>query len=111
MARTYRITLKTIEGMTLFTGSVVSEEIVEIRPRDTAAAVGNGPASGEPQDRMTDPQRRYMFRLLAAQGFAGKQAEEHLKEHFEVSRLADVSRQAASEYIDRLLKGPANEIA
>ena len=109
MAHTYRIMLKTLDGVNFFTGTLVAEEIVEIRPKERTTA--NGPSAIDPADRMTDPQRRYLFRLLAAQGFDGKQAEEHLKEHFQVSRLVDVSRQAASEYIDRLLKGQADETA
>jgi hypothetical protein len=53
---------------------------------------------------MTDPQKRYLFRLLAAQGMQGKKAEEHLRSYFRVARLADISRSAASTYIDQLVK-------
>jgi hypothetical protein len=53
---------------------------------------------------MTDPQRRYLFRLLAAQGTQGNKAEDHLKSYFRVARLSDISRSAASTYIDQLVK-------
>jgi hypothetical protein len=109
MARMYRITLKTLEGVTLYTGTLLAEEIVEIRPKDNPPV--NGQAIVDPGERMTDPQRRYLFRLLATQGLEGKQAEERLKDHFRVTRLADISRQGASEYIDRLLKGQADATA
>jgi hypothetical protein len=109
MGHTYRITLKTLEGVTLYTGILTAEEIVEIAPKDNAAA--NGQAIPDPGERMTDPQRRYLFRLLATQGLEGKRAEDHLKDHFHVTRLADISRPAASEYIDQLLKGQPDATA
>lgn len=63
----------------------------------------NGESSnGEP--RMTDPQKRYLFRLLGAQGVQGKDAEAHLKEHFRVRNLRDVTKAAASDYINQLAK-------
>jgi hypothetical protein len=109
MARTYRITLKTLEGVTLYTGTLLAEEIVEIRANDRPAV--NGPLPVDPVERITDPQRRYLFRLLASQGLEGRQVEQHLKDHFKVVRLGDIARQAASEYIDRLLKGQADATA
>jgi ribosomal protein S10 len=109
MGRTYRITLKTFDGVTLYTGLLLAEEIVEIGPKVNAAV--NGPAAADPAERMTDPQRRYLFRLLASRGLDGKQTEEHLRDHFHVTRLADISRPAASEYIDRLIKGQPDATA
>jgi hypothetical protein len=53
---------------------------------------------------MTDPQKRYLFRLLGAQGVQGKDAEAHLKQYFRVVRLQDVSKTAASDYINQLAK-------
>lgn len=107
MARTYRVTLKYPDGNTMFIGMLTAEEIIQIpKPVDRPAQT-NGqaktaqPDTGEP---MSDPQKRYLFRLLGAQGVQGKQAEEHLKSYFKVSRLADISRQAASQYIDQLVK-------
>jgi hypothetical protein len=109
MARTYRITFKTPDGTNFYTGILVAEEIVEILPKDKVPAQGQ--TITDPAERMTDPQRRYLFRLLATQGLDGRQGEEHLKAHFQVTRLADITRQAASEYIDRLLKGQADATA
>lgn len=64
---------------------------------DTAAALA------AEELKMTDPQRRYLFRLLAQQGVEGKAAEEHLKEHFTVASLADIPRSEASQYIQQLV--------
>jgi hypothetical protein len=62
----------------------------------------NGSSDGE--QRMTDPQKRYLFRLLGAQGIQGKDAETHLKQYFRVLNLRDVTKAAASEYINQLAK-------
>ncbi len=102
MAKTFRVTLKYPDGTTMFMGTAVAEEILEIPAKDRPAPNGGPPT--ETDDPMTDPQRRYLFRLLAAQGIQAKKAEEHLKTYFHVVRLADISRTAASTYIDQLVK-------
>lgn len=101
MATTYRVTLKYPDGTTMFMGTVLAEEISETPAREKPLAKGNSADGGE---RMTDPQKRYLFRLLAAQGVESKKAEEQLRTFFQVVRLADVSRAAASQYIDQLVK-------
>ena len=99
--RSYRITLKYPDGTPMFMGTVHAEEIVET-PRPERPSPNGAQSDGG--ERMTDPQKRFLFRLLGAQGVEGKKAEEHLKTYFEVSRLSDVSRAAASQYIDHLVK-------
>src|SRR5262249_17507565 len=105
MPRTERWTLKSPES-----GEIIAKFLVEAESLETAppapAAVASVPqtTSSSNGDRMTDPQKRYLFRLLAAQGVEGKKAEEHLKTHFKVSHLTDIDRQAASAYIDQLVK-------
>ena len=102
MAKTFRVTLKYPDGTTMFMGTAVAEEILEIPVKDRPAPNGGPPVDTD--DPMTDPQRRYLFRLLAAQGVEGKKAEEHLKTYFHVANLAYISRTAASTYIDQLVK-------
>jgi hypothetical protein len=102
MARTFRVTMKYPDGSTMFMGTVLAEEIIEIPAKERSAPNGGPPADTDEQ--MTDPQRRYLFRLLAAQGFQGTKAEEHLKTYFRVARLSDITRPAASTYIDQLVK-------
>jgi hypothetical protein len=102
MARTYRVTLKYPDGTTMFMGTAVAEEIIEIPAKDRISHNGGPPTDSD--EPMTDPQRRYLFRLLAAQGVQGKKAEEHLRTYFKVTGLADISRSAASTYIDQLVK-------
>ena len=99
--RSYRITLKYPDGTPMFMGTVHAEEIIET-PRPERPSPNGAQSDGS--ERMTDPQKRFLFRLLGAQGFEGKKAEEHLKTYFKVSRLTDIPKQAASIYIDQLVK-------
>ena len=58
---------------------------------------------------MSEAQRRYLFRILAGQGYQREAAEDRLKDLFEVSALAGVTKVAATQMIDRLLNPvPAN---
>lgn len=77
-------------------------------------AVGSSPLSmGKTTPRsdngafvpMSEAQRRYLFRLLASQGFEGPKAHDALKERFAVKSLADISKADATSMIDRLLSG------
>ena len=104
MAATYRVTLKYPDGTTMFVGTVHAEEIIQIPKADKPAPSPNGGRPADEGERMTDPQKRFLFRLLGAQGIEGKKAEEHLKTYFKVSRLTDIPKQAASSYIDQLVK-------
>ena len=101
MASTYRVTLKYPDGTTMFVGTVLAEEIIESPAREKAAPAASSSNGGE---RLTDPQKRFLFRLLGAQGIEGKKAEEHLKTYFKVPRLIDIPKHAASSYIDQLVK-------
>ena len=52
---------------------------------------------------MTEAQRRYLFRLMAGQGYQKDAAEERLKDLLEVTELSQVSKIAATKMIDELL--------
>lgn len=74
------------------------------RPRSAAPRSGND--SAEP---MSEAQRRYLFRILAGQGYQREAAEERLKDLFEVSALAEITKVAATKMIDELLaSAPGN---
>jgi hypothetical protein len=78
---------------------------------------GNGTKTGQPvqargaerivndNGKMTDAQRRYLFRLLAGQGIEGEAAHEYLKDKLGVRALQEASRKEASSLIDGLLNG------
>jgi hypothetical protein len=63
-----------------------------------SAQGGNG--SGE---MMSEAQRRYLFRILAGQGYQREAAEEHLKDLFQVDSLSAVTKAQATKVIDQLL--------
>lgn len=106
MTKTFKVMMRYPDGSTMFLGTILAEEITGVEPESptgtTPPRQGNSqPDSGE---RMTDPQKRYLFRLLAAQNVNGKAAEEQLKKYFRVQRLVDIPKAAASEYINQLVK-------
>ena len=73
---------------------IVAEVYPLPKERQETPAEPKGRNDGE---LMTEPQRRYLFRLLAAQGVEGNAAERHLQEYFRVRQLKEVTRQAASQ--------------
>jgi len=71
-------------------------------PKNNPAQTGEGkPRDDEP--KMTDPQKRYLFRILAEQGKEEEEAHKHLKELFQVESLKEVTKLEASKMIERLL--------
>ena len=102
MAKTYHVTLKYPDGTPMFMGIVDAEEIGKLPAKDTPSPNGNSPAVSA--EKMSEPQRRYLFRLLAAQKVTGKDAEKHLRDYFQVKALDEVSKAAASDYISQLKK-------
>jgi len=90
-------------------GEVIAEFIVEASPVSdtqptTPTAKENGRPASTTAEKMTEPQRRYLFRLLAAQKVTGPAAEKHLKEYFQVRALGEITKAAASAYIESLKK-------
>ncbi len=66
-------------------------------PRPAPRASGNGAL-------MTEAQRRYLFRILAGQGLQGDAAHEYLQDFLGVTSLREVTKQQATQAIDRLLQ-------
>jgi len=65
--------------------------------------------SSNGNDPMTEAQRRYLFRILAGQGYQREAAEERLMDLFEVTALTQVTKVAATKMIDELLNAaPGN---
>jgi hypothetical protein len=78
----------------------VGSVVVEVEP------VNGDPAPPSPRTdgpRMTENQRRFMFRLLAGQKVEGKDAERHLLDYFKVRALSEITKAQASEYIEVLV--------
>ena len=107
---TWRLTLTTPIGDPLFTLRVESEEAEGPKPSPAPPATTTprpqpvpSTPHGDGEVRMTEPQKRYLFRLLAEQSVEGKKAEEHLKDYFKVKTLRDVSKSAASQLIEQMV--------
>ena len=58
---------------------------------------------------MSEGQRRYLFRLVANQGYHREAAEERIKQLFEVSALSEITKPDATAMIHELLQSTAPE--
>lgn len=58
-------------------------------------------SNGEP---MTEPQKKYLFRLYAEEGIEGDEAYDKIKKLFGVENLGEITKIDASKAIDRLVK-------
>lgn len=76
------------------------------RPRGNGSYRPRGTGNGSPEP-MTEGQRRYLFRIMAGQGYQREAAEERLKDIFEVSALSEITKTAAMKMIDELLQTSA----
>jgi hypothetical protein len=77
------------------------------RPRTNGSA--RSPRASNGNEPMSEAQRRYLFRILAGQGYQREAAEERLKDIFEVSALTEITKVAAVKMIDQLLNAaPGN---
>jgi len=76
-----------------------------VRPRSQPE--NNSDANGQQGNGayMTDAQKRYLFRIMAEQGFEGDQAHEQLKSLFGTDSLQQVTKAEASRMIEQLLEG------
>ena len=61
------------------------------------------PSTKQDGDKMTDPQKKFLFRICADQGIEREEAQEKLKELFGVESLKEVSKLDASKMIESLL--------
>lgn len=80
----------------------------------TSANKSNQPERDEDydnsNDKITEPQIRYLFRLLAEQkDLKGKKAEDYLKKAFAVSEINDIRKKNASELINQFVNGGGSD--
>lgn len=103
--------IKTLEGKPVLSLSVSDKEVIlrdfkEKNSNQGSETKGEKTQTGGQQNNdspMTDPQKRYLFRILADQGIEGDKAHEHLKKLFHVETLKDVTKFEASKMIEQLL--------
>jgi len=77
------------------------------KPIPTTPAQTNTPNPGP----MSESQRRYLFRLMAAKGFVAEAAEVKLKELLKVSTLTDATKSQATVLIDQLIRENAVKVS
>ncbi len=61
------------------------------------------------EQRMTDAQQKFLFKLLADQEIEGNEAQEKLKELFKVDSLEEVTKIEASKIIEQFLEDAKKE--
>ncbi len=77
------------------------------RPRTNGQT--RSPRATNGNEPMSEAQRRYLFRIMAGQGYQREAAEERLKDIFEVSALTEITKVVATKMIDELLNAaPGN---
>ena len=70
-------------------------------PPNTTGKTGGGNTNGE--EPLTEAQKRYLFRLMADQGYEGESATQELIKRLGVTSLKEVTKQEASQLIEQLL--------
>jgi hypothetical protein len=73
-------------------------------PEPATAPLIDKTRGGSNGDRMTSPQRRKLFRVLAMKGIEGEKAHEELKKLFRSASLDLVGKAEASQMIDHLVR-------
>jgi hypothetical protein len=90
-------------------GAVIADLVAQIEPLTEAPALPSKPnaSGGEARSdngpRMTENQKRFIFRLLAGQKIEGKDAERHLLDYFKVRAVSEIGKAQASTYIEQLV--------
>ena len=80
---------------------------IPARPRSNGQT--RSPRATNGNEPMSEAQRRYLFRIMAGQGYQREAAEERLKDIFEVSALTEITKVSATKMIDELLNAaPGN---
>ena len=95
---------KLLADLRVYDVSVVEKESGNGAPKPEAAGNG-GNGNG---DQMSEAQQRKLFRMLTEKGISGEKALAHLKDHFRVNNLKEVTKRDASAMIDQLVKEASN---
>lgn len=92
-------------------GQTQVREQTPVEGESSPAAVPSAPSSSGNGAKvlMSEAQRRYLFRLLAAKNVNGEAAHEYLKDRFKVVALKDATKAQASLLIEELLAPPKPE--
>ena len=108
MKTTRYLDICTVDGKVLFSFCLTEREEKEQTPvpdaKEAVPQIGKEKTNGDTGEKMTSPQKRKLFRLLAIKGITGVDAETELKKRFQATDLDNVSKAEASQMIDKMLK-------
>lgn len=116
MKTTRYLDICTIDGKVIFTFCITEREGNEPFPtqplKPSQEQNGHSPVNcngktngnGSSDEKMTDPQQRKLFRILAEKGMESGEAHQELLKRFKVSELKEVGKMDASRMIDTMLK-------
>jgi hypothetical protein len=108
MKTTRYLDICTVDGRVLFSFCLTEREEKEqpVLPDEKTSQPQDGKqrTNGDTGEKMTSPQKRKLFRLLAIKGLTGNEAEAELKKRFQATDLNNVSKAEASQMIDKMLK-------
>jgi hypothetical protein len=116
MKTTRYLDICTIDGKVLFSFCITEREGNEPFPdqpskpgreqndQDQTNGREKKNTNGSSEEKITDPQQRKLFRILAEQGLDGEKAHKELLKRFKVSDLTDIGKFEASRMIDSMLK-------
>jgi hypothetical protein len=76
--------------------------VVDVEPVNGEPAAASHRSDSGP--RMTENQKRFIFRLLAGQKVEGKDAERHILDYFKVRSVSEIGKAQASAYIEELVQ-------
>jgi len=119
--RARTIELRTADGKVILVLNLYEKEIAledhqeifgEQKKREPRKEKAQSSRPHDEEPRMTDAQKRYLFRILAEHGIEGDEAHDKLKDIFQVESLKEITKLEASKMIERLLeetKGGAND--
>ena len=106
--KTRCLEIRTSEGKVILSFYLYDKEVdLEDNPEasneeKSGAKRGNTPHNDD--SLMSQPQKRYLFRLLLEKGLEGDKAHQYLKDLFQVESLTVISKIEASKAIERLLE-------
>ncbi len=117
--QTRRLELRTSDGKVVLVLYVSEETGAEDQPKAKEMPKPEKPDSGKAKPQasvpskenppMTDAQKRYLFRIMAEQGYENDKGYARIKELFQVDSLKEVTKLEASKMIERLLEESKGE--
>lgn len=75
-----------------------------VKPTSADERPQNGNGNQTSEEMMTEPQKKYLFRIMAMREKTGDEAHDELKRLFKVKILKEVTKLEASRMIEDLLK-------